>query len=69
MISTLKRYGAMYRCSNCSMTQFELKPNCPWCGDQFSNYQSVLIENFKIREETNNESDLLRNYMAEESTL
>ena len=31
-------------CSNCRMRQTILRPQCPWCGEIFSNYESILVE-------------------------
>ena len=25
------------------MRQFELKPNCPFCGNMFSNYENIIV--------------------------
>lgn len=43
MISTIKQKGSTYYCSNCLMRQFELKPNCPFCGNMFSNYENMIV--------------------------
>ena len=53
MISTLKTNGNTYYCSNCLMKQFQLKPNCPFCGNMFSNYESILTK--QIAEELIND--------------
>lgn len=49
MISTLKqRNNDSYYCSNCMFIQpTPLRPNCPFCGDWFSNYESVIIQQEK----------------------
>ena len=63
MISTLKKRGDIYYCSNCQMRQLKLTPNCFFCGNLFSNYESVAIEkqkeeyNIKVKE-LKNESNL-----------
>lgn len=47
MIAQLvKRYG-YYVCSNCRMQQHLLKENCWFCNLPFSNYEEILITNFK----------------------
>lgn len=34
-----------YYCSNCMMRQPRVQANCFWCGNIFSNYESMLIQN------------------------
>lgn len=47
MISTLKQKDGSYYCTECMMRQFTLRPQCSFCGAEFSNYQDVVIENYK----------------------
>lgn len=54
-----------YKCSNCHMTQprGNLKSNCLFCGDWFSNYEDILIQEEAERsilniEEKKNESNI-----------
>lgn len=47
MISTLKQKNGSYYCTECMMRQFTLRPQCSFCGAEFSNYQDVVIENYK----------------------
>lgn len=44
MVSTLKRRGDSYYCSRCEMRQFQLKPHCIFCGDLFSNFESIMVQ-------------------------
>jgi len=56
MVSTLKKVGVIYRCSGCMMRQpSPLQPHCPFCGNLLSNWESVMIKEFK-----ENESDIHR---------
>ena len=64
MITMLKKYGSTYRCSNCMMLQpASLKMNCPFCGDMFSNFESIMIQEYKnyednLRRKNNNQDSL-----------
>lgn len=49
MISTLKQKNGSYYCTECMMRQFTLRPQCSFCGAEFSNYQDIIIENARIR--------------------
>jgi predicted ATP-dependent serine protease len=63
MISTLKKRGEAYYCTQCMMRQPDLKPNCYWCGSYFSNLNAVLIKEFKEKENKeieDYESDICR---------
>lgn len=62
MTAMLKKYGNSYRCSNCMMYQpASLKPNCPFCGDIFANFESVILKEYY-----DNESNLRRkNYQQD----
>lgn len=65
MISTLKKRGDTYYCSNCLMWQFNLRENCVFCGNSFSNFESVIIEQEKEKfidrmKEDKNEGNLRR---------
>ena len=52
MVSTLKKKGAGYFCSNCMMRQpDDLRPNCIFCGNEFSNLLSIMRENFKEKQD------------------
>lgn len=42
-----------YYCSSCHMVQPQLKPYCYFCYNNFSNYENVLIETFKDKENIN----------------
>ena len=44
MVSKLLKDKNVYYCSNCRMKQFQIKPNCIFCGNQFYNYEDVLIK-------------------------
>ena len=51
MLSKILTKNNIDYCSNCHMRQFNLKEHCFFCGNLFSNYESILIEreNDKIR--------------------
>lgn len=46
MISRLikKDTNDIYYCSNCRMRQPRVLENCFWCGNMFSNYEDVIIQ-------------------------
>ena len=44
MISVIKKKGHSYYCSNCMMRQLDLRPNCIFCGNMFSNYEDRLMQ-------------------------
>lgn len=50
-MSSLKRDGDILYCSKCRMRQMELWERCHFCGELFDNYEELLIENSRIREE------------------
>ena len=51
MVSRMLQQGQVYFCSNCHMRVFDLnKPNCVFCGSQFSNWADIQIEEFKKRD-------------------
>ena len=57
MISTLRKNGDVFRCSNCMMRQpHPLKSNCPYCGNMFSNYEDIII-NEKIEQQAGEVSE------------
>ena len=53
MISKLVKKGESYYCSNCMMRQPTVKNNCWFCGDLFSNFESVIFELYGIVETDN----------------
>jgi len=57
MVSTLVKRNTHYYCSNCMMRQLQLNPNCYFCGNSFSNWESVMIEEFKEDEENVRRTD------------
>lgn len=66
MISTLKKKGEQYYCSECMMRQpAPLKDHCYFCGNWFSNYENIIIMNTsekeltQILEVSKNENDIL----------
>ncbi len=59
MTSKLVKKKNTYCCSNCMMRQPHLATNCWWCGNLFSNYEEIIIEN-AIEEEKINESNVYR---------
>ena len=53
MISELKKVGTIYRCTGCMFSQpSPPQPNCPFCGNMFSNWESIMIKEFKDHEES-----------------
>lgn len=44
MTSELFKKQDQYFCSNCMMRQPHIQANCFWCGNMFSNYESMLIQ-------------------------
>ena len=65
MTSELKRRANNnYYCSNCMMMQpIPLPMNCVFCGNWFSNYELIMIKNFKDLEredQKENESNICR---------
>lgn len=53
MISKLVKKGESYYCSNCMMRQPAVKNNCWFCGNLFSNFESVILELYEIVETDN----------------
>lgn len=52
MTSKLIKRNDSYFCSECRMKQvYELQPWCIFCGNIFSNYESIVIEQIKEKEE------------------
>ena len=52
MISKLIKKGESYCCSNCMMRQpDDLRPNCIFCGNEFSNIILVMREKFKDKQD------------------
>ena len=44
MTSTLFKKQDQYFCSNCMMRQPRVQASCFWCGNMFSNYENMLIQ-------------------------
>ena len=61
MVSRLLKDKNTYFCSNCRMRQFDLRPNCVFCGNHFSNYEEIVIkeekENFNNKVRDRDEKD------------
>jgi predicted amidophosphoribosyltransferase len=47
MFTHLVKKPTGYICGNCRMKQQEIKDTCWFCGYFFSNYEVVLLENYK----------------------
>lgn len=56
MITYLVKKPNYYICGNCRMKQQELHENCWFCGCIFSNYENVILENYK--EQENNKEEM-----------
>lgn len=41
-------------CSQCRLKQIQIQPYCHFCGEYFSNYESVILELFKEKEDLKN---------------
>ena len=50
-VSTLKHKGQYWYCNNCMMRQPGIVPQCVFCEIPFSNFETLLIEDYKQREE------------------
>lgn len=50
MITHLVKKNDYYICHNCRMKQQELKETCWFCGYIFSNFEVIVLENYKDRE-------------------
>ena len=61
MISTIKEKpnGGFY-CSECRISLPNITENCPFCGSWISNYQEMLVKNFKEKERDTNEDNIYR---------
>lgn len=55
MVAELVKRGDKYICSECRMQQREIQWSCWFCGKYFSNYESILIE--KLKEKENDKED------------
>lgn len=49
MLAHLVKKPNGYLCSNCRMAQNKLEETCWFCGYFFSNYEVILMENYKAR--------------------
>ena len=47
MIGYLMKKGNYYVCSNCRMRQKVIKPYCPFCEYEMSNYETVILQGYK----------------------
>ena len=51
MVSKILKNNNVYYCSNCRMRVIDLKKeNCAFCGNLFSNWETITIENMKEQE-------------------
>ena len=62
MIANLILKNNDYYCSNCMMRQSQIRTQCSFCGDSFSNWENVQFEIYKEKEkeEIKNEENLRR---------
>ena len=64
MVSKILNSNNKYYCSNCHMRVFDLtRQNCLFCGNYFSNWESLAIKQFEEQQSQNigddkNESNL-----------
>lgn len=47
MITQLVKKPHGYICGNCRMIQRKIEDTCWFCGYVFSNYEEILIKNYK----------------------
>ena len=47
MVATILKKNNKHYCSNCRIIQDKLKPTCVFCGNFFSNYEDILIQEDK----------------------
>ena len=40
-----------YYCSECRMCQQEMRPQCEFCGEVFSNFEEVILEKYEEEKE------------------
>lgn len=45
MVANLIFKTGQYKCSNCMMPISQIVPNCPFCGNWFSNYEEIIMKN------------------------
>ena len=60
MVSKLIKKDYAYICSECRMRQPRLQDTCWWCGNLFSNFEEVLMKDFKenMEEALKNEGNI-----------
>ena len=51
MVAILKEKNNRYYCSNCMMSQRQLRHSCCFCGCMFSNFQNVLYKALKDKDD------------------
>lgn len=57
MIATILTKNNKHICSNCRMEQQALRAYCWFCECSFSNYEEMVLQNYKEKEDLNYESD------------
>lgn len=50
MFTHLVKKSNYYICGNCRMKQQELHETCWFCGCLFSNYENIILKNYKEQE-------------------
>lgn len=59
MVAQILEKNGIYYCSNCRMRVFEPSYNCKFCGNLWSNYETMLVKQFE-KEKEKNENDIPR---------
>lgn len=58
MVTTLKKkIDGHFYCNNCKMGQYDLRPNCFYCGYTFSNYEDILVQQYEEEREERMKED------------
>lgn len=60
LIAKLMEKNGVFYCSECRMRQFEPSYNCKFCGNLFSNFEDMRIEQFEEERKDKNEESLHR---------
>ena len=47
MIATLLKKPQGYMCSNCRLIQRTIAPTCSFCNYSFSNFEEIVLEQYK----------------------
>lgn len=45
-MATMKKKNDKYYCTQCMMSYNEPKVYCPFCGEEITNYEELIINNY-----------------------